>query len=775
MKHENNLIEALQYIDPAGLDYQDWINVGMALKLEGLPCSIWDEWSSRDSARYHGAKGECRKKWDTFNGSASPVTKATIFQMAMERGYRAKAGHALEWGDTIQKEAAEEGVIRETGWVYVPEIKEPAAWDPAGEIIRYLETLFKPDEKVGYVMQSFKNEKGGYLPGGKGNYDRTAGQLIKELGSCKNGDIGAVFGDYDKAAGAWIRFNPLDGNGVKNENVANFRYALVESDGTDIETQNRLIRELELPVAALVYSGKKSIHAIVRVDAADAKEYRQRVEYLYSICKKNGLAIDTQNKNPSRLSRMPGVERDGKKQYLIGTNIGKADWAEWEEWIKSVNDDLPDVETLANTWEDVPELAPELIHGVLRKGHKMLISGPSKAGKSFLLIELTIAIAEGSKWLNFQCEKGRVLYVNLELDRASCLHRFKDVYQSMGLEPAGIKNIDIWNLRGRAVPMDRLTPMLLRRAKAKDYAAVIIDPVYKVITGDENSADQMARFCNHFDRICSELECSTIYVHHHSKGAQGHKKSMDRASGSGVFARDPDALLDMIELELPEAFKEKKKNKDACEAIKQFLLTNKERLISNWEWETDGDPAIWENSRMLLNLCENKMNPYDYNTLMLPFIRAAAEKSTQETAWRIEGTLREFAALKPVNIWFKYPVHVMERDGELEDARPETEKPPWQRGTERRTEQAKEQAQVKINQFTVAFEGLSMEKEGKPILAKDIAEALGVDKETIYKWLGNGKRQDKKLKQMFQIFTGEDQNRYIRQTKKSAGEWTDEP
>jgi RecA-family ATPase len=33
------------------------------------------------------------------------------------------------------------------------------------------------------------------------------------------------------------------------------------------------------------------------------------------------------------------------------------------------------------------------------------------------------------------------------------------------------------------------------------------------------------------------------------------KKAMDRASGSGVFARDPDAQLDMIELELSDDVK----------------------------------------------------------------------------------------------------------------------------------------------------------------------------------------------------------------------------
>ena len=99
-------------------------------------------------------------------------------------------------------------------------------------------------------------------------------------------------------------------------------------------------------------------------------------------------------------------------------------------------------------------------------------------------------------------------------------------------------NLDIWNLRGKSTPMDKLAPKLIQEGQVKkDYIAIIVDPIYKVITGDENSADQMAHFCNQFDKVCTELRCAVIYCHHHSKGGQGAKKSMDRASGSGVFAR----------------------------------------------------------------------------------------------------------------------------------------------------------------------------------------------------------------------------------------------
>ena len=542
--NDYNLTEILEYIDPSTCSYQEWINVGMALKHEGYTVSDWDMWSMKDVNRYHS--GECAKKWATFQGSSAPVTAGTIIQMAKENGYHYENVSAeLDWDSEIGSK--DELVVVDRNWLERSEIHIPEQWNPTEQIITYLETLFEPDENVGYVTESWEHD-GKFLPS-KGCYDRTAGQLIKELYQCK-GDIGSVIGDYNSEVGAWIRFNPLDGKGVKNENVTEFRYALVESDTMDISAQKAIITELELPVAALVYSGKKSLHAIVKIDASTYEEYKKRVDYLYNVCNKNGLKLDIQNRNPSRLSRMPGVMRNGKKQYLLDTNIGKENWNEWREWIESVNDDLPDPESMADVWDNLPELAPPLIDGVLRQGHKMLIAGPSKAGKSYALIELCCAIAEGKKWLEWNCTQGKVMYVNLELDRASCLHRFKDVYTALGIAPDNLSNIDIWNLRGRSVPMDKLAPKLIRRASKKNYIAIIIDPIYKVITGDENSADQMAHFCNQFDKVCTELGCAVIYCHHHSKGAQGGKRSMDRASGSGVFARDPDALIDLVELEL---------------------------------------------------------------------------------------------------------------------------------------------------------------------------------------------------------------------------------
>lgn len=630
--NDYNLTEILEYIDPSTCSYQEWINVGMALKHEGYTVSDWDMWSMKDVNRYHS--GECAKKWTTFQGSSAPVTAGTIIQMAKENGYHYENVSAeLDWDSEIGSK--DELVVVDRNWLERSEIHIPEQWNPTEQIITYLETLFEPDENVGYVTESWEHD-GKFLPS-KGCYDRTAGQLIKELYQCK-GDIGSVLGDYNSEVGAWIRFNPLDGKGVKNENVTEFRYALVESDTMDISAQKAIITELELPVAALVYSGKKSLHAIVKIDASTYEEYKKRVDYLYNVCNKNGLKLDIQNRNPSRLSRMPGIMRNGKKQYLLDTNIGKENWNEWREWIESVNDDLPDPESMADVWDNLPSLAPPLIDGVLRQGHKMLIAGPSKAGKSYALIELCCAIAEGKKWLEWNCTQGRVMYVNLELDRASCLHRFKDVYTALGITPNNLSNIDIWNLRGRSVPMDKLAPKLIRRASKKNYIAIIIDPIYKVITGDENSADQMAHFCNQFDKVCTELGCAVIYCHHHSKGAQGGKRSMDRASGSGVFARDPDALIDLVELELNDDILKQEKNKAVCKVCEGWLYKY-DKL-----YHASQDDLCSETQ--MLALCREYLENNAYECVIEDVGKVRKEVESR-SAWRIEGTLREFPKFTP--------------------------------------------------------------------------------------------------------------------------------
>jgi RecA-family ATPase len=205
----------------------------------------------------------------------------------------------------------------------------------------------------------------------------------------------------------------------------------------------------------------------------------------------------------------------------------------------------------------------------------------------------------------------------MELDEASFDDRMKKVYEALDMKSTHPENIDIVHLRGKVEKLDKLVPQINRTLKAKDYTAVILDPTYKLGIGDENAADQVTAFCNAIDRIANS-GVSVIYAHHHSKGAQGAKASMDRASGSGVFARDADALLDMIELRIPQ------------DKIEQ----------------------------------------------------ARAEYGDKVTAWRMDATLREFPRIEPVNLFFSYPLHEIDAGGILEEANLEENERSMENGRE---------------------------------------------------------------------------------------------
>lgn len=547
----DELEEALSYVSPEHYEYQDWLHVGMALKEAGADLSVWERWSANDPDSYRRDPAACAAKWDTFD--SSEITAKTIFKWAMDAGWKSSKGYsgpdtALDWESVITSPVK----VNMSGEMPV---QEPQQWNQFDQVRRYIKALFHADEYVAFNTNlKYDEARGKWKPADMGTFTRTAGQILEDLDKYEaSGDLSNVLGTLNPDGGAYIRINPVDGKGVNDRNVTRYSYALIESDNMPIEQQRFMMHALKLPIRVMVHSAGKSVHAIVKVDAKNRYEFKERVGYLHAICNEAGLIADAANKNEARLSRLPGVYRKGKKQYIIEENVGLSSWDEWYEYQESLRDKLPKTESMEDLYNDPPEVAPELIGGVLRQGHKMIISGPSKAGKSFLLLELAYAIAEGHTWIGNKCKMGKVLYVNMEIDRASFARRFISIYNARKMNyGAHRSNIDIWNLRGYSMPITKLIEPLLRRAKKEAYSAIIIDPLYKVLEGDENSNTDVARMGAGFDRIAQETGASVIYVHHFAKGYAGDRSSIDRGSGAGTFSRDPDAILTISPLEQTE-------------------------------------------------------------------------------------------------------------------------------------------------------------------------------------------------------------------------------
>src|SRR5574344_1318354 len=582
------LQDALYSIKPSDLSYEEWLNVGMALKDEGLSVNLWDDWSRSDSRYEYGV---CANKWKSFSGSGVGV--GTIFHYAETYGDWSRS-RDLDWDD---------GIFESDYYHDVLDTEKKPDEQPCEMPLRYIETMYQPDEPVNVVVNSeFQEKRDKWTPIGNGAV-RKANDIIKDLKKYK--DLEYAFRTINTVAGAWIRHNPSTGS--RDENVVRFDHVLVESDSLSIEEQKKLLINLKLPITALIESGGKSVHALVKVQAKDAQEYDQRAKFLFDYLSKHSFLVVNANKNPARLSRLPGAMRDGKLQKLLATNIGCSSWAEWIDYINGVDDDLPQIDSLWDMFEAPDEMPEEIISSILYEGGKMIITGDSKSGKTCLSQNLTVCIASGQPWLGkYHCKQGRVLYINLEIRKEMLKRRFRSMFKDLNIEPSHstLDNIRTWNLRGKALPLDQLAAKIIRRARADGpFLAIIIDPVYKVQQGDENSAESISKFCNALDKIAEETGAAIIYDHHHPKGDVGNKKAIDRGAGSGVFARDADAMIDISNIVT---------GNDAADAVLEMIKEG-------------------------------------------------------ERPMEMSFVLRDFPDRPSQKIWFKYPVHFLDRANLLEN------------------------------------------------------------------------------------------------------------
>jgi hypothetical protein len=232
--------------------------------------------------------------------------------------------------------------------------------------------------------------------------------------------------------------------------------------------------------------------------------------------------------------------------------------------------ELPELDTEARPaapaeslppWTDAAEFCaaeietpPEIVKGVLHQGCKLVVGGSSKSRKSWLLLDLALAVSSGTNWLKFPTTKARVLFVNLELPAFSIQRRLQSIAKARGIEiEPGM--LTLWNLRGHAASYKTLLPMIIAQAKAHGFGLVILDPSYKLLgDADENSASDIAKLLNALERLAVDTGAALAFSAHFAKGNASQKEAMDRISGSGVFARDPDAILVFTALQTDDAY-----------------------------------------------------------------------------------------------------------------------------------------------------------------------------------------------------------------------------
>lgn len=171
--------------------------------------------------------------------------------------------------------------------------------------------------------------------------------------------------------------------------------------------------------------------------------------------------------------------------------------------------------------DDVESLPPPrwLVPGVLTEGSLAAIYGAPESGKSFLAVDMSMAVASGIDWHGRQVERGGVLYIAAEgapglgkrfrawkVDRCAQgrrfdLHLMRDDLNLAAEKDGGVRAFVEAVIEG-------LGPLRL----------VVIDTLNQTAAGaDENSAKDMGRYIASMKLLRNATGAAVVVVHHSGK------------------------------------------------------------------------------------------------------------------------------------------------------------------------------------------------------------------------------------------------------------------
>ena len=208
------------------------------------------------------------------------------------------------------------------------------------------------------------------------------------------------------------------------------------------------------------------------------------------------------------------------------------------------------VETLFSRYPGDIGSTDYLIDSLIGKNTLTVIIAASKCKKSFLVQELALSICCGAEFLKKTVHQGKVLLVDPELREKSQAMRLRGLINSMpGVNIDDVKkNLTIISLRG-ADKKDYIKNLSIYlencRSHSISFDAIIIDSVYMLIEGDENSNAQMCAMMQGLIGIADKygaVFCTSHVSKATASGKSGYEVA-DRSVGSNVVGRACDNII----------------------------------------------------------------------------------------------------------------------------------------------------------------------------------------------------------------------------------------
>lgn len=194
---------------------------------------------------------------------------------------------------------------------------------------------------------------------------------------------------------------------------------------------------------------------------------------------------------------------------------------------------------------DEDKKPPEfLIEGMIPVGMTFL-SGPPKTRKSFMALQMAVAVATGTPFFGHQTRLCEVAYFDLEGSKS----RIADRVRMMPVKPPDsvhITNSTKWHL-GSGALVSKIRDL---HQQHPGIRLVIIDTYSRARgrfqTGGANAYDADVQLLEGMQRMAIEENISVLFIHHDKKGASNVNDDFERLSGTMGISGSADCVINLI-------------------------------------------------------------------------------------------------------------------------------------------------------------------------------------------------------------------------------------
>lgn len=188
---------------------------------------------------------------------------------------------------------------------------------------------------------------------------------------------------------------------------------------------------------------------------------------------------------------------------------------------------------------EVMELPPQLflIDDILPLGGAVMVSARPKIGKTFLALQMALAVATGGKFLGYRCKEQGVLYIDFESDERNMLGRATAMSNAEEL-PDNVflmQPESPFEFGSVGNGFERQIESFINTHESADIKLVVVD-TYKHIQGDRDSRKNIYQIeyeeVAKINRWAKKLGITLMLIHHNNKTGEDYQNPILSISGS---------------------------------------------------------------------------------------------------------------------------------------------------------------------------------------------------------------------------------------------------